>query len=238
MEVNEMAINRVSSGVEGLDELIEGGFPEGTNVLVTGGPGTGKSIVGLQFIVNGAQNREPGIYLTIEEGRGRIIAQAKQFGWDLERLEKEKKIMLNNIEEYDIDSILDTLEKEVKRLNAKRIVVDSLSMMGLFARDLDQVTKVVKRKDLLHTSGRELTRTQIVGMLRKLSALGTTNLLISEGQEAPDKIAEFAADGVIELSANPAMKVRTLSIVKMRETKIELGNYEFNFTEKGVAVKK
>jgi len=233
-----MATNRVSSGINGLDELIEGGFPEGTNVLVTGGPGTGKSIVGLQFIVSGALNGEPGIYLTVEEGRGRIVSQAKQFGWDLERLEKEKKIMLNNIDEYDIDSILDTLEKEVKRLNAKRVVVDSLSMMSLFARDLDQVTKVVKRKDLLHISGRELTRTQIVGILRKLSALGTTNLIINEGQEPVDKIAEFATDGVILLSANPTLKMRNISIEKMRETEIELGSYEFKFTEKGITIKR
>jgi circadian clock protein KaiC len=233
-----MATNRVSSGINGLDELIEGGFPEGNNVLITGSPGTGKSIVGLQFIVSGALNGEPGIYLTVEEGRNGIISQAKQFGWDLERLEKEKKIVLNNIEEYDIDSILDTLEKEVKRLNAKRVVVDSLSMMGLFARDLDQVTKVVKRKDLLHISGRELTRTQIVGMLRKLCALGTTNLIISEGQEPADKIAEFAADSVIRVQMKPVGKElhRLITVEKMRGTKIDALPHKFDFTSNGIKI--
>lgn len=231
-------MNRIKTGALGLDELIEDGFPEGSNILVTGGPGTGKSILGLQYIVYGALNGEPGVYLTVEENKDKILSQANQFGWNIEKLEREKKMVVNTIEESDIDEILDNLKSEVKQLKAKRVVVDSLSMMSIFTRVLDKVSKTMKKPDILHAHGQELNRSQIIGILKKLSELGTTNLIISEGELPSDKIAEFAADGVIRMMANPTIKVRMLSIDKMRETKIELGNHEFNFTDQGITIKK
>jgi len=231
-----MANGRLSSGVGGLDELIGGGFLEGSNILVTGDPGTGKSILGLQFISNGAANGERGIYLTVEEEENKLASQAKQFGWDLEGLEKEKKVVVNVIEEFDIEEILDQLEKEVKDIKAKRLVVDSLSMMSIFTRVMDPVSKGKKKTNLLHPGGYELTRSQVVGILKRLSELGTTNLIISEGQEISDKIAQFAADGVVGLGINEAIGTRSLTIVKMRETKHPLGKMNTQIGDKGLEI--
>ena len=90
-----MPINRIKTGVDGLDELVEGGFPEGSTILISGSAGTGKTILSLQFLIAGAENNEPGIYLTVEESRDKIINQAEQFGWDLEKLEKERALVIN-----------------------------------------------------------------------------------------------------------------------------------------------
>lgn len=230
---------RLKSGVEGLDELIEGGFPKGSNILITGGPGTGKSILGLQFIVYGALNGEPGIYLTVEESRDNVVSQAQQFGWEIEKLEKEKKMMINTIEEYEIGVILDELEKESKQLKARRVVVDSLSMMSIFTRALDKATRTIKPEiDLIHTSVQELSRSQVIGILKKLSKLGTTNLIISEDQETSDKTAEFACDGVIKVQMKAVGKElhRLITVEKMRETKIDGIPHKFDFTTQGIKI--
>lgn len=90
--------NRIKSGIPGLDALIQGGFPECSSVLVTGGPGTGKSILGLQFIVYGALNNEPGIYLMFDENKDKLFYQAEQFGWDIPKLENKKRCLFMLLE--------------------------------------------------------------------------------------------------------------------------------------------
>lgn len=221
-----MSVSRLNSGIEGLDNLIEGGFPEGSNILITGGPGTGKSILGLQFIVHGARNGESGVYLTVEENKDKIISQAQQFGWDIEKLEKEKRVIVNTIEESTIGEILDNLDKEVKELKPRRIVIDSLSMMSIFVRTVD----------LPHNTVRELSRYEIVGILKKLSGLGTTNLIICEDHDMSDNISEFACDGVIELRKDEIIGKRKLIVEKMRSTNIDLIPKDFYFTPNGIKV--
>ena len=76
---------RVSTGVAGLDQLLEGGFPKGRSVLVTGEPGTGKTVMALQFLADGLAHGEKGIYVAADEGPLDIIEQAASIGWDFEK---------------------------------------------------------------------------------------------------------------------------------------------------------
>ena len=78
--------NRLKSGAEGIDALIGGGFPEGSVVLVAGTPGTGKTILGIQYLVEGVKKKEMGILISFEQEKSDIIRQAACFGWDLEAM--------------------------------------------------------------------------------------------------------------------------------------------------------
>ena len=81
-----MEIKRLKTGVEGLDELIGGGIPEGSIVLVSGTPGTGKTILGMQFLCEGAKRGEMGILVSFEQEREDLVRQASMFGWDLDAM--------------------------------------------------------------------------------------------------------------------------------------------------------
>jgi KaiC/GvpD/RAD55 family RecA-like ATPase len=202
----KMTINRVKSGIEGLDELIQGGFPQGSTILVSGSAGTGKTIFGLQYLYHGAKSNEPGIYLTVEESKENIIDQGAQFGWDLEKLENEGKLIMNVMKESDIEGILDKLKVEAEGIKAKRLVVDSLSMLGMFSRIYSKVTKEIygPSSGVFPHVGRELSRTDIYYVIKNINSLNTTALIISELPEeskylSRDTVSEFACDGVILL---------------------------------------
>ena len=88
-----MSLERVPSGIDGLDAIIEGGFPRGSMILVAGNPGTGKTIFSAQFIYRGAVDYgEKGVYVSFAEGKKSFIDYMRRFGMDFERLEKEGKV--------------------------------------------------------------------------------------------------------------------------------------------------
>ena len=244
-----MAINRINSGIEGLDELIQGGFPEGSSVLVTGSPGTGKTIFGLQFLVAGTENNEPGIYLTFEESKKKVLDQGEQFGWDLGKLEKEGKLVINSVGDGDIGEILKNLSDEANRINAKRLVIDSLSTLLESARRYTsklqkEVYDLGKEKYgvRLPEPTEKVTRDDIFFVIKEINKLGLTSVLISEapkegGYLSRDTISEFVCDGVIVLhSIESEENFRTLNIPKMRSTKQRAGIYSMEITDKGIVV--
>ena len=232
-------VERVKSGIDGLDALIDGGFPEGNSTLVIGGPGTGKSIIATQYLVLGAINGEPGVYFTCDETKNRIIRQASDFGWNLEKLEKEKKIVIRPIEEeFDIETILEILENDVKKIKAKRVVIDSISMLGAYSKVMPEAfRKSVKKLNRFQRFLEELKRPQVIAIFQTLSSFGTTNLIIAEG-DGQSTIPEYAADGVIRLQqkAIGGDTQRTLTVEKMRSTKVTGGVHNFSFTENGVKI--
>ena len=88
-------MKRLCTGVTGFDSLIEGGLPEGTTTLITGPTGSGKTLFGLQYILNGAsEHDEPGIYITLETRPADLRLEALQFGWDIADLEKQEHITI------------------------------------------------------------------------------------------------------------------------------------------------
>jgi circadian clock protein KaiC len=128
---------RVTTGIAGLDQLLEGGFPEGRSILVTGEPGTGKTIFALQFLVEGLRRGEKGIYVAADEGPTDIIEQGASLGWDLEKYIEAKDLAILNAGTYlssspgtgkerqiDIHKAIGDLAGFVNRLGAKRLVLD------------------------------------------------------------------------------------------------------------------
>ena len=129
-------IERLKTGIPGFDDLIQGGIPKGFNVLLVGQPGAGKTIFGLQYLVNGAMYGENGIYVSLDSTNEIVKAQGKMFGWDVEGLEREGKLSFLKIPlDKPKINLFDILEEEVKAAKAVRLVFDSLAD---FAINIDQ----------------------------------------------------------------------------------------------------
>src|SRR3989344_201504 len=163
-------MERVKTGIKGLDELIQGGFPAASTVLLSGGTGTGKTIFGLTYLYSGAKDyREPGLYITLEGNLKNIVWNMESFGWDIKPLQdsgmfKIYKLNLHTQEnvERQIEEELRVIAKLVRQMGAKRLVVDSTTALGLWIADQG------KLRNLLYT------------FADSLKDLNCTTLLIAE----------------------------------------------------------
>lgn len=222
-------VERVKTGIPGVDSLIEGGIPKGSVALVSGGCGSGKTIFGLQFLVNGAEQGEPGVYVSFEEEPESIRETARGFGWDIEKLEKQKKLVILFKDPYEIKDFSESLSGELyytlKDLHAKRVVVDSITYFGTTVKDEHEVRK------------------NIAVLTRRLKGMGCTTLLISEVPEGDPGVGrfgmeEFIADGVINLHnfLIKDMRQRAIEVLKMRKTNHDTFLHPFKITRKGIVV--
>jgi len=218
-------MERIVSGINGLDKLVGGGIPKGHSILVCGTPGTGKTIFGLQFLYKGAKNfNENGLYISIEENPQKLKNYAKEFGWkDIDKMEKERKLEFLRIEptqrKFDI---VDTVKEKVEAINAKRLVIDSLSAIYLAFEDITQF---------------------VYSFVNTLDKLNITSIFITDsppGSEAltKDGVSEFVCDGVIQLQLHDVSKTinRTLAVKKMRGTTITPGMNSLKFTKSGLEI--
>lgn len=133
--------NRAKSptGIEGFDDITDGGLPRGRTTLVSGGPGSGKTIFALQFLVHGARNaREPGIFVAFEESSDRLTTNARAFGWDLAALLRTKQLCFMDAQPrpdliqsgtFDLGGMLAALGAQCKKMGARRIVFDALDVV-------------------------------------------------------------------------------------------------------------
>lgn len=246
-------IDRVKTGIPGFDDLVEGGIPKGFNVLITGTPGTGKTIFALQYLYNGATDDEPGVYVTLDSKRQELIEQASMFGWDLPALEKAGKLSIIEVpmDKVEMD-IFAMIEEEVQKTKAKRLVFDNLMN---FAINIDQfkvsVSFIISNPEVASVMGNEKTyytgksEKRITYLLvNELSKLKTTNLVITSAatgdvaELTTDGVSEFASDGVILLKSIAIGETanRTIEVVKMRKTKIENNIKSYEFSGQGLVI--
>lgn len=126
------------TGIAGFDEITGSGLPRGRTTLLVGGPGSGKTIFALQFLVHGARDyNEPGIFVAFEETSQRIVANAESFGWKLAGLRRKKLFFLDaqpmpdliQSGNFDLSGMLAALEAQVMGMGARRIVFDALDVV-------------------------------------------------------------------------------------------------------------
>ena len=147
---------RVQTGIAELDDMLRGGFMEGDAVLVAGSAGSGKTTLALQYLVNGiVKFGEPGIYLTFEQMPDQIYRDAKNFGWDLRKMEEENKFRLictspDLLLESQGENLLDEV---IKELHPRRIVIDSLSHLEMFVAKGDLRKEAYRLVSFLKTKG-------------------------------------------------------------------------------------
>ncbi len=242
-------IKRVKTGIMGLDEMLEGGFPKGKTILVSGSAGTGKSIFSLQFLYYGALDyNEHGIFITFEERPADIIANSSRFGWDLNSLIKKDKLRILSViptrmekgkyvidsqdagdiffaRDFSIDSVSDIINNMSDEINAERIAIDTISALMFHLRDDADI------------------RQELLGFYEIITKAGGTSILTSETEVGSEKfsrfeVEEFLASGVIILNYIKMgnKRIRALEILKMRGTNHYEGIYPFKVTEKGIAV--
>ncbi|GAB6945107.1 KaiC domain-containing protein [Vulcanisaeta sp. JCM 14467] len=234
-----MTVPRVRTYVPGLDEILYGGIPERSVVLVSGGPGTGKSILGKQFLYNGLARNEPGVFVALEEHPVAVRRSFRHFNWDITKFEKEGKFAIvdaftagigsaSQREKYvvkDIDNVhelVDVLRQAIKDTGAKRVTIDSVSTLYL--------TKP------------SIARSTVMLLKRIIAGLGTTALFISQvsvgerGFGGPG--VEHAVDGIIRLDLDEidGKLYRSIIIWKMRDTKISMVRHPMDITDEGVVI--
>jgi circadian clock protein KaiC len=219
-------MERVKTGIPGFDGLIEGGIPRGSFVVLTGGPGTGKTIFASQFLAGGVALGENGIFVSVEQPRDEIIAQAAQFGWDFAKMEKEGKlkIMCLGLSDLFASATLEIVENAIRDNHYSRIVIDSITSLILTPTSPQVILNLMGQK-ISAGSVMELRRASASVFIDRIKKLGVTTLGIAqkiEGMpgETEDTISEFKGDGLIltRLSEMGTEAPRVLKIMKMRKT--------------------
>lgn len=232
-------VDRVKTGIPGMDEILHGGIPKRNIVLLAGGPGTGKSIFGQQYLWNGLKLGEPGVLIALEEHPVQVRINMSQFGWDVRKYEQEGLFAIVDAftggigeaakrERYvvkdpdDVNSLLDVVREAIRDLSAQRVVIDSVSTLYL--------TKP------------SLARATIMQIKRVLSGLGTTSVLVSQvsvterGFGGPG--VEHAVDGIVRLDLDEigGELRRSLIVWKMRGTSHSMRRHPFIITNEGIRV--
>ena len=220
---------RMATGIVGLDPIISGGFRKESMNLVIGGPGSGKSIFAMQFLITGIEEYdEPGIYISFEETAEEILANMDCFGWKLKEKIENNKLTILAYTPSQIEKILleggGILESVIKETNPKRIVFDSLSAFTM-----------------LHKEGLA-QRTGCMSLFQNIKRWGCTALLVAEHETNPDEhnpeTEEFEADSVILLYSIRKGNIRTraLEVLKMRSTSYPLQIFPMTISNEGISV--
>ncbi|MBN1941137.1 MAG: AAA family ATPase [Candidatus Diapherotrites archaeon] len=246
-------MKRTKTGIQGLDKALNGGFPESNVVLISGGAGTGKSTICIQFLVNGANLfGEKGLYVSTEQNSDELKKQAAAFGWNLDSLEKKGLLKVIYFDIASGDDFLKRVDNAVDSFKPKRVVVDSMTTLtdaimisGMGENQAFSLVQVAETVSPVPRSDQIMAKTILYNLIKELRKYKLTTLLTSELYEefkrlSADGISEFIADGVIVLHYIPAGSpsgLRSMRIRKMRYTDHEKKSLSYLLGEKGVEVK-
>ena len=212
---------KIRTGIPGLDSIISGGFREGRTIVLSGPPGAGKTTFGMQFLHSGAKDfDEPGVFVTLSESPNEIKSDFKVYGWNVQKLIDEGKLLIIDARPFKMEEGFVALDESlyrgesvpfmhltqlilssIKRIEAKRLVVDSLTVLNM-----QYTNKFYARQGLQ-------------GMIHALEDQHCTSLLISEDAESEKTPTEwYVASGIITLNyvRREDTMERTIQVLKMR----------------------
>ena len=228
------AIRKTPTGIAGLDEIMNGGIPSGRATLVCGGPGCGKTVLGMEFLVHGAiEFDEPGVFMAFEETAGELDENFASMHFDLKELCAKKKLYLEHvrverseIEEtgaYDLEGLFIRLQAALERVGAKRLVLDTVECLFAGFNDAN------------------LLRAELRRLFRWLKEKGVTAIVTAESGEAKitrQGLEEYVADCVILLDhrAIDQNSIRRLRVIKYRGSVHGTSEYPFLIGNQGFSV--
>ncbi len=231
---------KIRTGIPGFDLIVDGGLKEGKTIVLSGESGSGKSTFGMQFLHNGALDfEEPGIFVTLTQSPQELVSDFREYGWNIEKLIDEEKIMiidarpfkmndegsdsgglLYDTEPFPFTHLTQLIIQGIKKIHAKRLVVDSLSVLSMqYANQFN-------------------TRQGIQKMIHALDERKCTSIFISETLDSRTPPEWYVASGIVIL--NHVQKTntmeRSIQVIKMRGTKHSEQTYPIRFNENGYQV--
>jgi circadian clock protein KaiC len=228
------ALAKALTGITGLDEITEGGLPAGRPTLVCGGPGCGKTILAMEFLVHGAQKfDEPGLFMSFEESPEHLIENFRCFGYDIEDLIAKKKLKIAHVQlsrgeiveagNFSLDGLLIRLEHSIAEIGAKRVVLDTLETVFSALTNTDRL------------------RSEVARLLHWLRDKGVTAVVTGErGKEqlTQQGFEEYISDCVILLDhrVNEQTSKRRLRIIKYRGSAHAADEFPFFIGGSGFSV--
>jgi circadian clock protein KaiC len=232
--VESVELPKAATGIEGLDEITQGGLPRGRPTLVCGGPGSGKTLLAVSFLVNGAsQFGEPGVFMSFEENADDIAKDVASLGFDLQTLVADGKLAIDYVYierseieetgEYDLEGLFVRLDHAIRSIGAKRVVLDTIE--ALFSG--------------LSNTG--ILRAELRRLFRWLKDKGVTTIVTAERGEGTltrNGLEEYVSDAVIILDhrVDDQISTRRLRVVKYRGSHHGTNEYPFLIDRDGIAV--
>jgi circadian clock protein KaiC len=239
--MSDIAIERVKTGIPGLDELIEGGFPRGDTILVAGKAGTGKSILAIQYLYKGAvEFNEPGVLVTLEEPPIKIRRNMLRFGMDLAELEEKGLLSIVDLSpskaatpvtvgeypSFDLSGLQAIIASHIKKIKARRVVLDTISILAYKFKSRD-----ILREEFFKLCA-NLTRDKVSLLLTSEIPAQATSLGVFD-------IEAFLASGVIVLyneKISDTSRSRSIEVLKLRGSKHSSRIHSMRITDEGIRV--
>lgn len=232
--MTDKQLKKSPTGITGLDEITHGGLPQGRPTLICGGPGSGKTLLGIEFIVNGALKfKEPGVIVAFEEKSDELATNVASLGFDLSKLQRDKKIKIDYVHvdkaeieetgEYDLSGLFIRLDHAITSIGAKRVVLDTIeNLFGGLSND-------------------GILRSEIRRLFQWLKDKGVTTIITGErgiNTLTRQGLEEYVSDCVILLEHRVRNQVSTrlLRVVKYRGTVHGTNEYPFLIDEDGISV--
>ena len=244
-------MERTKFGIQGLDKALEGGIPAGNLVLISGGAGTGKSTLCLQFLVNGATLfGEKALYISTEQNLEELHKHAAQFGWDLRALEEKNLLRILFFDITHGNNFLHDVETTINEFKPQRLAIDSMTTLtdaliigGMRDESAFSLVQVVEKISPIPRTEQIIAKSILYKLISELKKYKLTTLLTSELYEeakrlSADGISEFIADGVmllhyIEIGVG---EYRSMEIRKMRYSDYDKDIIPYDITDKGIKI--
>jgi circadian clock protein KaiC len=232
-KVVNLKLKKAPSGINGFDEITDGGLPKDRPTIICGNTGSGKTVISMEFLVKGAlKYNEPGVFMSFEETKEELAANMESLHFDLDSLIKKKKIYIEyldidksqNIEagRYDLEGLFVRLKNAITGIGAKRVVLDSLDAL-FYGLDNNAIRPEIKR------------------LFKWLKEKKVTAIITSEsdnGFSTKNGLEQYVADCVIALDNRTVNQTTTrrLKIVKMRGSAHGINEYPFSIDLNGISV--
>ena len=233
-KTNGITLPKCPTGIQGFDEITDGGLPKGRPTLICGGAGCGKTLFGMEFLVRGALlYNEPGVFMAFEESADELTKNVASLGWNLKELEEQKKLVIDHVHierseieetgDYDLEGLFIRLGYAFDSINAKRVVLDTVeTLFGGFTSDL-------------------IMRAELRRLLRWLKSKEVTAIITGElGERTLTRhgLEEYVSDCVILLDhrVTAQLSTRRLRVVKYRGSTHGTNEFPFLIGDQGISI--